>query len=133
MVWLEQMVRIGLWWNKWQGRQAAGEEQEIVGLADTLGLPCPGARGRHGGTPGGMAGLSWVKEPHGDDGLWLGGTHMGRHPRAMILSVLLRQRLWEGGRALALCLGSSGEREDMTSSPCSLEDWRSLWLDVRTN
>lgn len=37
--WLEQMVRIGFGWNKWQGeRQLARKKQEIAGPAGQFGF-----------------------------------------------------------------------------------------------
>lgn len=38
--WLEQMVRIGFEWDKWPGREAAGEKQEIAGLASRFMVSC---------------------------------------------------------------------------------------------
>ena len=36
------MVRIGFVLTKWQRWEGVGEKQEIVGLANKFGFPCPG-------------------------------------------------------------------------------------------
>lgn len=40
-----------LWVEQMAGDEAAGQEQETVGLADKSGLPCPGTRETQRGTP----------------------------------------------------------------------------------
>lgn len=130
--WLEQMVRIGFEWDKWPGREATGEKQEIAGLASQFhGFLSRHPKGGMAGHPGGMAGLSCYKEPPGDDVLWRGGTLTGWEAGARILSDPPRAAAAEKGQ-------SSGPRfqwvmGDMTNSPCALEGWCFLWLDVRTN
>lgn len=42
---LEQMARIGFGGTNGRGREAAGVEQEVVGLAHKFGLFCPGTGG----------------------------------------------------------------------------------------
>lgn len=122
-----------LWWDKWQGREAAGEEQEVVGLAHKWAFLSSDRRLKDGGNPRGD-GRTFLLEPPGDGGPWdrwdlYGLMSPGHDLKRPIQGSGLRKK----GRALAPAFSPSGKSGDVTNPPRSREDWCSPWLDVKTN